>query len=219
MNLGIQESRRRGVQNSTGRFVIFLDQDDMLVNDGIALQIQYIGKENAIMSNGYYEDKNKKLILLYNSPKRQFKINNLFSYFCVGNLIISPGMCMIKRSSIPKQWMEAEQSLQINGADDWLLWVDYLSNGNKFSVNDKAVYIHKDVGSNASSDSSLMLNSLEQAVSLAGDTLNVPDHYIKTGKQRIRMRRIYEGKSSKYKLLAFAMHPILALYIFLWKYK
>lgn len=76
----------------------------------------------------------------------------------VRNLIPSPGECLIKRESIPKEWIE--NPLKKNGADDWLLWILLFKSKVRVECNPELVYIHNDTnGNNLSSDLEKMKES------------------------------------------------------------
>ncbi|WP_201779819.1 hypothetical protein, partial [Liquorilactobacillus vini] len=85
------------------------------------------------------------------------RTNCLPFYFLYGNQIVSPGQCLIKKSSIPHEWLESK--LDINGADDWLLWVMMLVKGKKFVMNDDYLYTHNNLEHNTSDDENKMIQS------------------------------------------------------------
>ena len=69
----------------------------------------------------------------------------------IRNLIPSPGECLIRKTAIPKLWIDSP--IKHNGADDWLLWILLFQNGCKFQYNEKMVYVHNDSdGQNLSLD-------------------------------------------------------------------
>lgn len=156
-NLGIQETRINGLKHSSGDWIIFLDQDDELVSEGFAEQIDLAKNGDVVVGNGRY--------ILGNVNKKIYQTSSSMRYLIqeehfirIRNLIPSPGECLIKREKIPKRWIE--HNLIHNGADDWYLWILLFKSGAKFVCNDKQVYIHNDDrGTNLSSNLNKMRES------------------------------------------------------------
>lgn len=140
-NLGIQEARINGLRHSLGEWIVFLDQDDELVDSGFKRQIELTKEADIVVGNGTY--------ILGSVNKQIYKNLNCMKYLIqkemfikIRNLIPSPGECLIRKNVIPKLW--TRHLLKNNGADDWFLWLLLFSSGAKFVCNDERVYIHND---------------------------------------------------------------------------
>ena len=72
----------------------------------------------------------------------------LNAYIFGHNRIVSPGHCMIKKTSIPIEWKQ--NIMEVNGSDDLFLWILMFSKGSIFKADSKPVYIHKNTGENLS---------------------------------------------------------------------
>lgn len=138
-NMGIQKSRVKGLENCATPLIIFLDQDDLLISDGFNKQIVSIKNADVVVGNGFYQYgdsfepiyKNKKVMEYLIQKKRFIEIRNL---------IPSPGSCLFRKESIPQEWKKT--CMEVNGADDWFLWLLMFSRRMKFSINEQMVYQH-----------------------------------------------------------------------------
>ena len=156
-NMGIQKTRINGLKYAKNEWILFLDQDDELVCDGFLKQISLTKNTEFVVGNGLYQygEQNK---LVFHSYKEMRYLMQLPRFIQVRNLIPSPGECLIKRESIPKEWIE--NPLKKNGADDWLLWILLFKSKVRVECNPELVYIHNDTnGSNLSSDLEKMKES------------------------------------------------------------
>ena len=161
-NLGIQGTRINGIKNSTGDWILMLDQDDELVEEGFKKQIELTKNANVVVGNGTYilGDVNKTI---YKNLKSMNYLIKRERFIEIRNLIPSPGECLIRKECIPSIWMD--NRLINNGADDWMLWLLLFGNGARFSCNELPVYIHNDTsGKNLSANLAKMReSSLEMA--------------------------------------------------------
>lgn len=142
-NLGIQRARIHGLQYSSGEWIIFLDQDDELLEEGFEKQIRLTEKADVVVGNGRYilGGIDKKIYANLKSMKFLIQEKN---FIRIRNLIPSPGECLIRKDSIPASW--TENKLTHNGSDDWLLWILLFKKKARFVCNEKQVYIHNDTG-------------------------------------------------------------------------
>lgn len=222
-NLGIQRSRIQGIKNSKGKYIVMLDQDDVIKDDALYKQLQIIksSKAGAVISNGYSEE-NKKEKILFATKKQMKMVNNLSMYMYFGNMIASPGMCMINRENIPSLWLMEENVLKNNGADDWLLWVLFLINKNYFEINySDRLYIHKTEGTeNTSADNRKMLVSSIEAMKIVMKNYNNDSQImrlISICNRRLQMRINYEINKNN-KITEYLKNPDIAARIFKYKY-
>jgi len=161
INYGIQKARITGLENSIGDFVTFLDQDDKLEDSYLLSQYMAIGEANMVIANGIQEycDHNK---IFYRNKLHFLCAQNLNCYLNIRNQIMSPGQCLIRRDSIPDEWLS--HIIQVNGADDLFLWILMLSKNNKVAINQKILYTHVLTNSNLSDDLNKMDKSIEEVV-------------------------------------------------------
>ena len=113
-NLGVGISRNRGINKSKGKFISFIDADDVWNRDKLKKQIKFMKKNSLDFSYSDYSIINEKGILIkkIKSPKTiKFK-NLLFS-------------CDIALSSVTIRCnlLKSEKFSNIKTKEDYLLWL------------------------------------------------------------------------------------------------
>lgn len=159
-NYGIQISRINGIKHSSGEYILLLDQDDILLPYAIKSQRMKIKDADVIISNGFKEAySNGKIIRknIYNYRYPILFLRNIYTYLLATNPIVSPGQALIKRISIPNEWLN--NPIKNNGSDDLLLWILMIAKRKSIKYNDEKIYIHSETGSNLSSQYDKMLVS------------------------------------------------------------
>lgn len=159
-NLGIHKSRCNGLLKATNDWIIFLDQDDELIAEGLKDQIILGHAADVVVGNGLYQygDIRKKI---YKNRKDMNYLIQKKRFIEIRNLIPSPGECLIKKDIIPKMWIQ--NPLVDNGADDWYLWLLLFSKNRKFVCNKELVYIHNETeAGNLSYDLDKMKKSCDE---------------------------------------------------------
>lgn len=150
MNHGIHKARVTGLQKAQGDYVLFLDQDDKISKDFFKEMTKFLDEDNSIAftyANGIFEDENGKSKLILNSYGKVFGAQNYSVYLKSGNLLASPGQCLIRKDAIPREW--TENIMHTNCADDFLLWILILKYQKAKYVN-KLLYEHITTGENVS---------------------------------------------------------------------
>lgn len=200
-NRGIQQARITGINAAQGKYILMLDQDDEIAPNTIKCQYDLIGDHAAVLSNGYSESMDKLRKKLYRSQKQMAVVNDFSYYFYFGNMIASPGLCLIRKDKIPSLWMT--NVMQINGADDWLLWVLFLNEGNRFVLNNAFLYVHKNDGQNTSNNDRKMLDSSQEALDILRNKGITDTHLLRIYERRLRMRRAYLNGSKLDKAIQY----------------
>ncbi len=163
-NYGIHKSRIIGLENALGEYILFLDQDDVIKRDCIDKQIEAIKDDSdVVVCNGIVKAPTYRK-MLYKYWFMHITVKYLFFYTKFGCRIISPGQCLIRKSSIPELWKK--EVLINNGADDFFLWILLLSKGKKFSINRRELYQHIIHANNTSNDEKTIIDSTLEVVDL-----------------------------------------------------
>ena len=149
-NSGIHQSRVNGLNACTGNYILFLDQDDLLTKNSLQDLYNSLSKCSAYISigNGYYDTENGRELIFNIYGKALAALLNK-SYFIAGNMICSPGQCLIKKDKIPSEWKK--YILKTNCSDDLFLWMLMINQRDAIFCN-KVVYHHIQTGSNTSND-------------------------------------------------------------------
>lgn len=162
-NIGIHGSRVRGLREAQGEYILFLDQDDKIVDDCIVSQIMCIDRADVCIGNGYKVENNqrKKIYRHYQKQRLATKEDVFLKAACQ---IVSPGHCLIRKSAIPQEWYN--YIVSVNGADDLFLWILMFEKKKKFCLNPKEIYEHIDTGTNVSRDNWGMTKSAYNIIEL-----------------------------------------------------
>ena len=209
-NMGIHYSRVVGINNAHGKYIIMLDQDDELSEKALLLQYNGIKENDLIIANGMdYNPLNYGKI--YHSRRHQKLSANLKYYLNIGCMIVSPGQCMIKKSIIPKLWLD--HTIKNNGADDLLLWILLLKQDNRVTFNYETIYLHNFSGNNVSSDFEKMVISTKEIVDFLYDQNILSIYERKKFYRRLKMRALYENKGKIHKIIAMILYPEIAFYL------
>ena len=171
-NVGIHASRIHGLTESSGDYVIFLDQDDILADDAIACLLEEarrLAKDDSqrmcyqvIVANAGLEQQDGDIVPWYRTDFHKKQIGSLRTYLTVGTQIMSPGQCMMAREIIPREWMT--HVVTENGADDYFLWLMLLEKGIAFHYYDDILYEHRMTQRNLSADTGQTDLSTEQFI-------------------------------------------------------
>lgn len=193
-NQGIQKSRINGLNKAKGEYIIFLDQDDELTANSIDSQIESFNEDtDVVVGNGYEEQKDGKLsVIIKNKVFAKWTISPMV-YYKSRNFIISPGMCMIKKTSIPNEWKE--KNLSVNGADDYYLWLLLFKMNKRFVFNEDFIYVHKYTGENVSNNLENMHNSQLEMLQYLKE--NLSEKELKTLSKTIEFKYYYKSGNKK----------------------
>lgn len=181
-NKGIHYSRVRGLSHASGEYIHFFDQDDRISDHFFESQVQSLRKrDDVIVANGIAEYASYSK-LLYRYWLMQWTVKFAWFYLKFDCRIISPGQCLIKKSSIPDIWKN--NILKQNGADDYFLWLIMLNQGKKIGINREILYTHKYTSANASANKENMRGSVEEVLTIIEPVLG--SSRVRTVRERIQ---------------------------------
>lgn len=137
-NKGIHASRVKGFNAAEGKYIIMLDQDDLVKENWLYSQWHKIVKAKGeyCVCNGW----KGRFQTLWNQSTMRRNVNDIHRYLMCQNPIISPGQVIIKREAIPRNWIKYIQIY--NGSDDFLLWILALKERHRFLLNDTYLFYH-----------------------------------------------------------------------------
>lgn len=208
-NSGIHASRVNGLKRSRGKYVVFLDQDDVVSPDFLIRMFEAAKSDNAdvVLCNGYF-NAGGRFYKIYGNDFSGKLAANKNAHVWLRDFIVSPGQCMIKKDSIPEYW--TQNIMKNNGTDDYLLWLLIFEKGAKMSWRNQLLYTHLDFGSNLSLDDEKMFASTRELL----DKLKDCDWF---GKKRYKLieRRIYYKHADRSNRVRFAVLSIKNFDIFL----
>ena len=160
-NSGIHRSRLIGLENASGEYVVFLDQDDVIKGDYVKRQLEKIKDKDIVVCNGIVKTPTYRK-LLYRFWFMQITVKYLFFYTKFGCRIVSPGQCMIRKNRISEWWKK--EIILNNGSDDFFLWLLMLSEGKKFTINRSILFEHIIHTNNTSNDNQKIIDSVQEII-------------------------------------------------------
>lgn len=184
-NRGIHGARVYGYLKSSGKYIVFIDQDDEIESHYLLSQLSNIGNADAVVCNGYHKRfciLGKKLI--YSKIRSQDRVKKLSNFIEDGCQIISPGQVLIRRESIPEVWINS--ILKKNGVDDWFLWLLMLKQGKIFCENKEMLYTHIDHGDNTSKNLFKMKESADEMIEILEEKNIFQENELEKIKEHIR---------------------------------
>lgn len=213
-NLGIHGTRVRGINIAKSEYIVFLDQDDLIMKNFIYSQSLCINGGDIVVGNAIDEgvDCEKKWFSNY---RKQLMCKYKYAYLNIGNMIRSPGQCLIRKEAIPKEWKQ--NIVKNSGADDLLLWLMMLGEKRVFKCNKEIIYIHKYSGNNLSLQYDKMRKSEEELLSISRKVESVSSKDIKKYLALSEFRYVFkmeESKKKKYKSVLKNIDKVIANVIY-----
>jgi len=187
-NEGIHSSRIDGIKLARGSYILLLDQDDEISKDFLYYAYTYRGNSDVVVFNGYKELDSYSKEKIYKTESDIKRLLHKKSFFVSYCQIESPGQCLIKKDSIPKEWID--NVMKNNCADDLFLWILMISREAMFTFVNKYCYIHKYTGTNLSLDAKNKYNSNVEMVSYLENINYVDNKNI----ELLKIRRRIGGK-------------------------
>ena len=129
-NLGVARSRNKGIEKSKGKFIAFLDCDDIWAPEKIELQHKFMKDRNCRISHTNYKiiDERDELIG-ENISKSQLTYKDLINSCDIG---LSTVMCKREVFNISK-------FKEIDTKEDYALWLELSRKGEKFLCLNKSL--------------------------------------------------------------------------------
>lgn len=190
-NCGIHKTRVMGLKKALGTYVLFLDQDDEIYKHFCFSQLKAIQDADIVIGNGYRWIQGKYREIYKNINKQKLATKEVF-FLKAANQIVSPGHCMIKRNSIPKEW--CDYIITKNGGDDMFLWLLMFEKKMKFQINPELIYKHVNTGINVSNDIPGMLDSADNVILMSKRCQIIDEKPIKQYQKRIDFLRKMNSK-------------------------
>ncbi len=223
INSGIHASRIRGLSASEGDWILFLDQDDAIAPEAL-MQWAYAVRKNggasdtlrkssgtpdAVVCNARLMQKDGSALLWFRTEEHKQLLNDFDTWISVGTQIISPGQVLIRKDAIPAAW--TARVLQVNGSDDYYLWLLMLAEERHFAYLDAPLYTHRYTGSNLSEDTRRTDDSAYEFLQLLQENPAFPPKACRRLSEMIAYKAAFRAGGIGTKLWETAKHPGLFL--------
>ena len=216
-NSGIHAARLKGLAESKGTCILFLDQDDLIADDFFARQLKTLGEGAAAISNGFLEGSDGSKKKIFRNSYELERVNDKRIYLYSHNVIKSPGQVLIRKDHIPAEW--AAGIISRNGSDDLLLWLLFLNAGDRFQTEPECLYTHVYTGENLSEEKLEMTRSSLEVYDILKESADFPEKDLKILKRSRELGiRLSESNTLKKMVLLLKNADIVIPRIF-WKTK
>jgi glycosyltransferase involved in cell wall biosynthesis len=119
-NQGAGAARNKGIRETSGEFIAFLDADDLWLENKIKLQVNYLLEHpRAALVGGFAHWWNVAKDKVRISGKVPGSMNTLRREILVHNVLGNPSMVMVRRSALAEVGLFNEE---IRWGQDWELW-------------------------------------------------------------------------------------------------
>ena len=118
-NSGVSSARNKGIENSTYKWVAFLDSDDEWCEDKLLLQVK-LHQQNKNILMSYTDEKWIRDSLEVKMPKKYKKIGGYIFDKCLSHCIIAPSSVLIHKQLFDDLGM-FDESLEV--CEDYDLWL------------------------------------------------------------------------------------------------
>lgn len=144
-NLGVSNSRNIGIEKSDGKYITFLDGDDILSKDSLILRYNLLEKSESSLVYGKYRKFYSDII---NTNEVKITRNGSYSAMLKSNFI-AIGSGMIKKSCL------GDIRFRNIGSEDYLFWLEFLKNNGDVVFLDYTVFYYRIVKNSRSGNNSL----------------------------------------------------------------
>jgi glycosyltransferase involved in cell wall biosynthesis len=166
-NRGRSAARNRGISESSGEYILFLDSDDLLLPQALELLSSYLDAHAAVgvvYSDGYYCDENGESIARISETRPPLRGESMLESLVLSNVIVAPHSAMLRRGCLGGlDYPYFDEDL--SGPEDADLWIRLAHSGCVFEYLDELTCKYRMHGGNTYSAQS---EGLRRAIQSCG---------------------------------------------------
>jgi len=151
-NSGRSAARNRGVVASSGRYVLFLDSDDLLLPQALEREVAYLDAHpdiGVVYTDGYFCDEAGRNVARIAPARPIHRPDTILEDLVLSNVILACHSVLVRRTALdavgPPYFDEA-----LRGTEDEDLWIRLAARGTAFAYLDVPTCQYRVHGSNAS---------------------------------------------------------------------
>jgi len=151
-NTGRSVARNHGVMASSGRYVLFLDSDDLLLPQALEHEVAYLDTHpgvDVVYTDGYFCDEAERNVAPIAPARPAHCPDNILEGLVISNVILACHSAMVRRTAMdtvgPPYFDEA-----LRGTEDENLWIRLATQGSTFAYLDVPTCKYRVHGNNAS---------------------------------------------------------------------
>jgi len=151
-NSGRSAARNRGIMASSGRYVLFLDSDDLLLPQALEHEVAYLDAHPAVdvvYTDGYFCNEAGRNVARIAPARPTHCPDNLLEDLVISNVILACHSALVRRTALdavgPPYFDEA-----LRGTEDEDLWIRLAARGSIFAYLDVPTCKYRVHSSNAS---------------------------------------------------------------------
>ena len=198
----IAKSRNKGIQESNGDWIAFLDSDDIWYYNKLSTIITYLNRNKKIdivCSNEYLHNKStgKKHILRYGPISKNF-----YEDLLVNGNKLSTSSTLVKRSFLYEKKLFFDESTMFITVEDYDLWMRIALFNGKFSFCETILGEYTIHNSNSSSNFKVHRSNLENVLR---------KHVFETQQFNINSKRLWAQIKPRLNIMDFKNNPFFSI--------
>lgn len=138
-NAGVSEARNHGMRHALGKYILFMDADDVLTKKGLKTILDSLDADSDIIVYNYIEmDEQGKLLNKINIAKEVISFEQLNLLFLTGHYLNPCWAKAFKRSIIEEERLQFNKRMKIG--EDLVFVADYLEKAKSYLVVKEYIY-------------------------------------------------------------------------------
>ena len=129
-NLGVGQSRNKGIKHSNGEYIAFIDADDLWHQDKLLMQIEFMQSNNYYISHTSYDIINEKEDKISSRKVKTLTYNELLKSCDIGLSTV-----ILKKNLLNDDILFPE----LKTKEDYVLWLKITRRGQKIAALDKTL--------------------------------------------------------------------------------
>lgn len=152
-NQGRAAARNKGIRESEGKYLVFLDSDDWLLPNGLEIQVGFLDRHpevDVVYGDGYYCDAQGRRLQRIAEERPAIPEDGLLAVMVLHNLVVATHSAMVRRRTLEllgDPWFDES----LRGTEDADLWLRVAAAGACFASHDEPICMYRLHGGNASS--------------------------------------------------------------------